>query len=223
MKVVILAGGMGTRLGKETENKPKPMVEIGGMPIIEHIMARYSMFGYDDFVIAAGYKKEEFYKLRGVTVFDTGEKTNTGGRVKQCVEFIKEPFMMTYGDGLANVDLDALLGHHVKSKSILTFTAVHPPARFGEVVFRDNKIVSFSEKSGQDKAWISGGFFVVEPSVVDYIENDGTSFEHTTIPALLRGNNLSVYKHNGFWQCMDTIHDLNKLNELSGDAPWLKW
>jgi len=257
MKVVILAGGLGTRLAEETGIKPKPMVEIGGKPILWHIMKIYSAHGFNDFIICCGYKgniiKEYFanyflqtsdvcFDLKGnkmtilqnnvepwkVTLVDTGEKTLTGGRIKRIANFLgNETFCLTYGDGLSDVNITELIKFHEKENTLATLTAVQPPGRFGVIDLHkgQTKITSFSEKDKSDGAWINGGFFVLNPKVVDYIENDLTTWEQEPLKKLAGEGNLSAYKHTGFWQPMDTLRDKMYLEELwaSGKAPWKIW
>lgn len=256
MKVVILAGGFGTRLSEETELKPKPMVEIGGRPIIWHIMKGYSHYGFNDFVICLGYKgyyiKEYFanyfihqsdvtidlknngMEVHGskaepwrVTLVDTGIKMMTGGRVKRVKEYIgNEPFMMTYGDGVSNVNIDKLLDFHKKHGKYVTVTAVQPEGKFGALNMEAGDAVrSFMEKPAGDGAWISGGFFVLEPAVFDYIESDNTFWEKEPMEKLASEGNLVAYKHNGFWRPMDTLRDKRELEEIwaSGSADWKVW
>jgi len=256
MKTVILAGGFGTRLSEETELKPKPMVEIGGMPIILHIMKYYSSFGFNEFIVCLGYKgyliKEYFsnYFLHlsditielstgkisihncksediKVTLVDTGINTQTGGRIKRIQKYINnETFMLTYGDGLSNVDLNKLLEFHFKNKKFATVTAVQPPGRFGTLKIIDNSIVkSFNEKPAGDGSWINGGFFVLEPNIFDYIKDDNTYWEKEPMENLARDNQLSAFIHRGFWKPMDTLRDKLELEKIwqSGNAPWKKW
>lgn len=255
MKVVILAGGLGSRLSEETDLKPKPMVTIGGKPILWHIMKIYSSFGYTDFIVCLGYKgyviKEYFanYFLHmsnvtfdlannqmaihqnsvepwKVTLIDTGIDTLTGGRAKRVQPYIgDEPFMLTYGDGVADVDLVALLEHHRVSGMLCTVTATQPPGRFGSLdLSEDGTVESFKEKPAGDRAWINGGFLVMEPQVLDYIEGDSTSLESDTLERLARDGQLTAYRHHGFWQPMDTLRDKHQLEELwSKQAPWKIW
>jgi glucose-1-phosphate cytidylyltransferase len=254
MKVGILAGGLGTRLSEETTLKPKPMVEIGGKPILWHIMKIYASFGFNEFVIALGYKGEYIkdfflnykYHCHSLTIdlstnairahdgqsdnwvihlLDTGAETNTGGRVKQIAEFIgKEPFMLTYGDGVANIDLNALLSTHRRLGKLATVTAVHPPARFGEITFNGELASGFSEKPKAGDSWINGGFFVLEPETAAYI-TDNEAWEVQPIEKLVADGQLATYRHNGYWQCMDSLRDVNLLNKLwnENNAPWKIW
>lgn len=257
MKVVILAGGFGTRLAEETGVKPKPMVEIGGMPILWHIMKIYSAHGLNDFIICLGYKghaiKEyfAFYALRKsdvtldlrnhkteihkngtepwkVTLVDTGLDSMTGGRIKRVRPYIgDETFCLTYGDGLTDLNIRKLITFHKKQKTLATLTAVQPPGRFGAFSLKGNQnlISSFKEKPKGDGAWINGGFFVLEPGVMDYIDGDLTVWERDPMANLARNGMLSAYRHNGYWQNMDTLRDKNVLEELwqSGKAPWKIW
>jgi glucose-1-phosphate cytidylyltransferase len=227
LKVVILAGGLGTRLTEETITKPKPMVEIGGIPILVHIMNMYSRHGFHDFIVATGYKGEYieqyFDKYDGmVDLLDTGKDTNTGGRIKRVAEYIGyEPFMLTYGDGVSDIDLNALLSFHYKHNKLATVTAVRPPARFGKLVVDGEMVSSFSEKTQADEGWINGGFFVLQPAIVNYITDDSTSWEYESLGQMAKAGQLAAYQHNGFWQCMDTMHDVRTLNELwKAGAPW---
>ena len=256
MKVAILAGGFGTRLAEETVVKPKPMVEIGGKPIIWHIMKHYSYYGHNEFVIALGYKGEyikkymiDFHYLQGnlttniqtgkvevhdknhypdwkVDLIDTGLNTLTGGRIKRLAPFIgNETFMLTWGDGVSNVDLDALLKFHRSHGKLATLTAVHPPARFGHLELKDNRVTEFTEKPQTSKGWINGAFFVLEPGIMDYIEDDTTWWEKKPMENLAQEGQLMAYKHTDFWQCMDTVRDKKFLQKLwdSGNAPWKTW
>ncbi len=259
MKTVILAGGYGTRLSEETGVRPKPMVEIGGMPILWHIMKIYSSFGHNDFVICLGYKgniiKDFFanYRLHSsdftvdlkknaiewhsndiepwkVTLVDTGENTMTGGRLKRVSEYLEnEPFFMTYGDGVSDVDLDDLHTFHKNQGTQVTLTAVQPPERFGILDLDDksNHVDSFKEKPKKDISklnWINGGFFVIEPRAIDYIKDDSSIWEKV-LEVLADENQLSAYQHYGYWQNMDTLRDKNILNEVWNNkkAPWKRW
>jgi glucose-1-phosphate cytidylyltransferase len=256
MKVAILAGGLGTRISEESHLKPKPMIEIGDKPILWHIMKTYSYYGYNEFVICLGYKgyviKEYFadYYLHTsditfdmtnnemkvhnnysepwkVTLVDTGLNTMTGGRVKRIKNYIdNEPFMLTYGDGVADINIDDLVNQHKKSGKIATITAVQPGGRFGTLDIDDNEAInSFREKVKEDGGWINGGFMVLQPEIFNYLEDDSTIFERKPLETLAAQNQLSAYKHNGFWQCMDTQRDKMYLDELlaSGNAPWRIW
>jgi len=255
MKVAILAGGVGSRLAEETELKPKPMVEIGGKPIIWHIMMHYAHYGLTDFVIALGYKGEVIKKymldyaalscdlrintrtglvsLQGDPAFDwnvdlveTGMNTQTGGRIKRLKHIIgKEPFMLTWGDGVSDVDLNALLSFHRSHGKLATITAVRPTARFGHLDLEGDSVVEFSEKPQTREGWINGAFFVLEPEVFEYIDDDATSWEKGPLERLAREGQLMAYKHESFWQCMDTLREKKYLESLweSGAAPWKTW
>jgi len=253
---VILAGGLGTRIAEESQFKPKPMIEIGGKPILWHIMKHYSSFGVKRFVICLGYKgylvKEYFtnYRLHNsdvsvdlltgevrfvevftepwsVSLVDTGELTQTGGRLKRVSGHLRdEPFFMTYGDGVGNVDLSSLWTNHVKSGKLVSMTVVQPPGRFGTVQLNlDGSIEKFIEKPDGDGGWINGGFFVINPSAFEYLHDDSTIFEQGPLQELAQNGELNAYKHLGFWQPMDTMRDHGKLQELwvSGSAPWRTW
>ena len=255
MKVVILAGGLGTRLSEETTIKPKPMVEIGGMPIIWHIMKIYSSYGYNDFIICLGYKGyiiKEFFTnyfvhksditvdLKNnsvkvheseaepwkITLVDTGVNTMTGGRIKRIKTYTdNKPFLLTYGDGVSDVDIFKLVELHKKSGKLCTVTSVQPNARFGSLNINDkNEVVSFLEKPKGDGAWVNGGFFVCQPEVFKYIEGDSTEFEKDPLEKLASNGELLAYHHNGFWMPMDTLRDKVELEEIwiQGDAPWKK-
>lgn len=256
MKAVILAGGFGTRISEESHLRPKPMIEIGGMPILWHIMKWYSRFGINDFIICAGYKqdiiKEWFanYFLHTsditfdftdgnevmvhsqhaepwkVTVVDTGLNTMTGGRIKRIRPYIEdESFLVTYGDGVADVDINSLIAFHQVHGHKATLTGVQPEERFGILDLDGDSIQSFREKSKNDVGWINGGFMVLEPSVLDYIDGDETIFERGPLETLASEGQLDCYKHEGFWQCMDTLRDKEKLEKMieQGIAPWIYW
>lgn len=256
MKVVLLAGGFGTRISEESQFKPKPMIDIGGMPILWHIMKLYSHHGFHEFIICAGYKQEVIKGWFGdyflhtsditfdfregnkmivhrqhaepwkVTVVDTGLHTMTGGRLKRISKFInKETFLMTYGDGVCNVDIPKLIEQHKSHGRLATLTAVQPEGRFGIMDMDGDFIGSFREKSKNDTGWINGGFMVLEPDVLGYIRDDTVMFEKEPLKRLADDGQLVNYKHYGFWQCMDTLRDKNKLEELwaSGKAPWKVW
>ena len=252
MKVIILAGGFGTRLSEYTEDIPKPMVTIGGKPIIWHIMNTYAKFNHKDFYLALGYKsemiKEYFLNYRSlnadfsvdlstgsiepyqldnvdwkVTLANTGLKTMTGGRVKRLKSFIgNEPFMLTYGDGVSNIDLDALLKFHKSHGKMVTVSAVHPVARFGELNIEDQKVVTFQEKPNITQGWINGGYFIIEPSFFELIDDDDTILEREPLERASELGELMAYHHDGFWQCMDTKRDRESLEKLwvKGNAPW---
>ena len=222
MKVVLLAGGFGTRLSEYTKTIPKPMVSIGGKPIIIHIMQLYAKYGFKDFYIALGYKGEmirNFFNKRisdwNVNLIETGKNTMTGGRLKRLKKHIgKETFMMTYGDGLSNINLKKLLQFHKKNKKLVTLTAVRPPARFGAIKLKGNTVTYFKEKSKVDEGWINGGFFVMEPKFLNFIKNDGTYLEREPLEKISTKKQLAAFKHRGFWQCMDTKRDKDKLNKI---------
>jgi len=255
MKVGILAGGLGTRLAEETVIKPKPMVEIGGKPIIWHVMKHYARYGHTDFSIALGYKGEyikswmkDFSSLHGsmtvktrtgditlhdnnsedwsVDLVDTGDNTNTGGRIKRLKPWIgKGTFMLTWGDGVSDVDLDALLAYHRSHGKLATLTTVRPPARFGHIEFEGDQVTTFTEKPQTAEGWINGAFFVLEPEIFDYIEGDDTQWEKEPLERLAADGQLMAYRHTSFWQCMDTIRDKLLLEKLwqEGNAPWKTW
>tara|TARA_Y100000590_G_scaffold334328_1_gene380434 strand:+ start:5833 stop:6525 length:693 start_codon:yes stop_codon:yes gene_type:complete len=215
MKVVILAGGLGSRLSEYTKTIPKPMVKIKNIPIIVHIMKHYSKYGYKDFIIATGYKSKiikNFFKRKisnwNVRIVNTGKNTMTGGRIKRLKKIInQETFMLTYGDGLSNVNLNSLLKFHKKKKNIATLTAVRPPARFGAIKLRGAKVTYFKEKSNLDEGWINGGFFIFEPKIFNYLKNDNTYLEREPMQMISKSRKLGAFKHRGYWQCMDTKRD----------------
>ncbi len=221
MKVVILAGGLGTRLSEYTKTIPKPMIKVKGKPLIYHIMKTYAKYGFKDFYIALGYKGYEiknFFKKNSfnwnINLIDTGRKTMTGGRLKRLTKHLKnETFMMTYGDGLSNVNIKKLINFHKKNKKMVTLTAVRPPARFGALKLKGNSITYFKEKSKVDEGWINGGFFVIEPEFLNYIKNDQTFLEKEPLEKVCKKKTLVAFKHDGFWQCVDTKRDLEKLKE----------
>ena len=255
MKAVILAGGLGTRLSEETHLKPKPMVEIGGKPILWHIMKIYGSHGINEFIICCGYKgyliKEYFsnYFLHmsdvtidmekntmeihrkkaepwKITLVDTGDNTMTGGRLKRVKEYLNnEDFCFTYGDGVSDVNISQLIEHHNSSKKLATVTVVQPPGRYGTVDIVNNKVQGFIEKPKGDGGWINGGFFVLNPRVIDLIENDSIPWESTPMEILANKNELNAFFHSGFWKPMDTLRDKNQLEELilENKAPWIKW
>ncbi len=255
MKAVILAGGLGTRISEETHLKPKPMVEIGGKPILWHVLKIYSAHGINDFVICAGYKgyiiKEYFanYFLHmsdvtfdmkdnrmevhhrrsepwRVTIVDTGDATLTGGRLKRVRDYIgDETFCFTYGDGVGDVNITELLAFHRKEKRLATLTGVQPPGRYGSLGIEGSRITSFQEKPVGDGGWINGGFFVLEPKVIDYVDGDSTIWERQPMERLAAAGQMGVFKHTGFWQPMDTLREKTHLEELwaSGKAPWKVW
>jgi glucose-1-phosphate cytidylyltransferase len=256
MKVALLAGGMGTRLAEETDLRPKPMVEIGGRPILWHIMKYYSSYGMNEFVIALGYKKEAIvryfldlhYYSSDLTVrtndgsvtlhphtdepgwtvhlIDTGMHTDTGGRIKRLRPWIgDETFMLTWGDGVSDVDLDKLLAFHRSHGKLATVTTVRAPARFGYVEIDGERVRRFHEKPVEGDGWINGAFFVLEPEVIEYIEGDDTSWERGPMIRLAADGQLAAYRHSSFWQCMDTLREKRLLEELwnQGKAPWKTW
>ncbi len=224
MKVIILAGGMGTRIGEYTKTIPKPLITVSGKPILIHIMELYSHYGFKEFYIALGYKgnvikkyfdKKKFNKWK-INLVETGKNTMTGGRLKRLKKYFDkdETFMMTYGDGVSNVNLKKLLNFHKKNKKIATLTAVRPPARFGALKISGSKVRYFKEKSKLDEGWINGGFFVMKTKIFDFIENDQTYLEREPLEKLTKNNQLSAYKHKSFWQCMDTKRDKDKLEQI---------
>tara|TARA_B100001093_G_C26766873_1_gene988293 strand:- start:428 stop:1129 length:702 start_codon:yes stop_codon:yes gene_type:complete len=222
MKVVILAGGQGTRISEYTKKIPKPMIQILKKPIIVRIIEYYSKFNFKEFIIAGGYKQQilkSFFKKNlkdlNIKVVNTGTNTMTGGRLKRLKKFLnRETFLMTYGDGLANVDLDKLIKFHKKNKKLVTLTAVRPPARFGYLKLKGNSVKYFKEKSKTDEGWINGGFFIIEPKFLNNIKGDGTYLEREPLEKLVKKNNLAAFKHKGFWQCVDTVRDKNNLENL---------
>jgi glucose-1-phosphate cytidylyltransferase len=233
MKVILLAGGLGTRISEETSDKPKPMVLLGDKPIIWHLMSIFAAQGFDDFVIACGYKGEIITdwveKLETpwkIEAFDTGLNTQTGGRISQCMnKFPEERVFATYGDGLGNIDLIKLLDFHQTHKKKATVTAVRPPARFGVLESENGCVTHFGEKNQADAGWINGGFFLLEPSVSKHVLSDSEPFETGALPRLVEESELMAYHHSGFWQPMDTLrekHDLEKLLS-SGEIPWLQF
>ena len=223
MKVIILAGGLGTRLSEYTKTIPKPMVTVGGKPLILHIMTLYAKYGFKDFYLAVGYKghiikkyfkNKKFFDWK-INTIDTGAKTMTGGRIKRLKKFIgNETFMMTYGDGLSTVNLKKLLAFHKKNKKIASLTAVRPPARFGGIKIIGNKVKYFKEKSKLDEGWINGGFFILEPKIFEYIKSDNTFFEREPLEKLTKQKQLSAFRHFDFWKCMDTKRDRDLLEEF---------
>ena len=233
MKVVILAGGYGTRLAEYTSTIPKPMVEIGGEPILTHIMKIYKSFSINDFIIAAGYKKEviiNYYKnskeFKNLKIIDTGKDTMTGGRLLRLKPMFtkNEIFFMTYGDGLCDVDLNHLKNFHFNHKKLATVTAVHPPIKFGELEIENEKVKKFEEKPQTKAGWINGGFFILNYKVFDYIKDDHTLFERQPMEQLAKEENLMAFKHEGFWKCMDSLRDKIDLDKLCSEnkAFWKK-
>ncbi|TXS96687.1 glucose-1-phosphate cytidylyltransferase [Parahaliea maris] len=256
MKAVILAGGLGTRISEETHLKPKPMIEIGGRPLLWHIMKIYSQHGVNDFIICCGYKgylikeyfanyflhmsdvtfdlsdnsvqvHEKYAEPWRVTLIDTGETTMTGGRLRRVKDHIKEEDLVcfTYGDGLADVDIQSLIKYHQSQEKLATVTAVQPPGRYGALDIQNNDVTGFIEKPRGDGAWINGGFFVLSPTVIDLIEGDSTVWEEGPLRTLAANGDLSAYRHEGFWQPMDTLREKRLLDDLwqSGRAPWKTW
>ena len=223
MKVVILCGGRGTRISELTNNIPKPMIKISGKPILYHIMKHYSRYGFKDFIVAAGYKKNviiDFFKKKKipgwkVKVVDTGKNTMTGGRLKRLEKYLKnETFMLTYGDGLSDINLKKLVRFHKKHKKISTLTSARPPARFGAIKISRNQVTYFKEKSKLDEGWINGGFFVFEPEIFKFINGDYTYLEREPLQNISKRKQLYAYKHHGFWQCMDTMRDKELLEKV---------
>ena len=231
MKVVILAGGKGTRISEYSSSIPKPMVPIGSKPILEHIINYYIKFGFKDFIIATGYKHsiiKDYFKNKNVfariNVIDTGVETLTGLRLKKLTNELKGTFMLTYGDGLSNINLKKLLNFHKKSKKKITLTAVHRPARFGELSISKGIVTNFEEKPQLQKGWINGGFFVVEPEFLKLIGNKNIMLERSPLTKAVNTKNLAAFKHKGFWFCMDTLRDKKVLDGMikSKNTPWLK-
>ena len=254
MQAVILAGGLGTRISEESHLRPKPMIEIGGKPIIWHIMKLYSHYGINDFVICLGYKgqvikqyfhdyylnaadvtinlqdnsikfHQDFSEPWKVTLIDTGENTLTGGRLKRVSPYLGEKFCFTYGDGVANINLNSLIEQHNSSECLATLTAVQPSGRYGAIEVQNNKLTSFQEKPIGDGGWVNGGFFVCEKTVIDYISGDNVPWEGSPINSLIEAGAMGVYRHNGFWASMDTMRDKENLENIwkTGRAPWKVW
>jgi glucose-1-phosphate cytidylyltransferase len=255
MKVVILAGGLGTRLAEETELKPKPMVEIGGRPILWHIIKHYAQYGFNEFLIALGHRGDvikqyfrDYHSLSGdmtiqigsgaarrhvdpveewtIHLIDTGADTNTGGRLRRLQSWLRdEPFLLTYGDGVGDVDLDELVRFHRRTGRLATVTAVRPPARFGGLIFDGDLVSEFTEKPQIGEGWINGGFMVLEPGVFNYLDGDQASLETHALEKLSADRQLAAYRHDRFWQCMDTLRDKRQLEQLwrEGRAPWKVW
>jgi len=233
MKAVILAGGYGTRISEESYLKPKPMIEIGGKPILWHILKIYSNYNINEFVICCGYKgekiKEYFDKLDSgpwdIQLADTGLDTMTGGRLKRIQDYVDDTFCVTYGDGLSDIDINRLISFHKEKKSLATLTAIHPPERFGVLNLSGDYVMEFHEKHGGQDSWINGGFFVFEPGIFDYLQDDFTILEKTPLETLAKEKKLAAFKHNGFWHPMDTLRDKKHLENLwaSNNAPWKVW
>jgi glucose-1-phosphate cytidylyltransferase len=234
MKVLILAGGFGTRLSEETDLIPKPLVKIGGKPVLWHIMKLYSSFGYNEFIILLGYKGEliEEYFLNqldlfnwDITFLDTGLKTDTGGRIRRVKNMIgNQPFLLTYGDGLSNIDINKLVSFHQNHDGLVTMTSVQLASRFGILeIGENNQVTRFNEKPKKNEAWINGGFFICDPEVIKYIKNDSTTFEKDPLSNLSKDGKLFTYRHHGFWKCMDTLRDKRELDTLakSDRLPWI--
>ena len=233
MKVVILAGGLGTRISEESHAQPKPMIKIGGMPILLHIMKIYSYYKINEFIICLGYKGDVIKKFFSnydstpwnVQLIDTGLDTMTGGRLKRIQEHIDDTFCVTYGDGLSDVNLNDLISFHKEKKSLATLTASHPPGRFGVLNLSGDYVSEFHEKLVMKSSWINGGFFVFEPEIFDYLQDDSTVLERTPLEDLAKEQKLTAFKHDGFWHPMDTLRDKKQLEKLwaSGKAPWKIW
>jgi glucose-1-phosphate cytidylyltransferase len=232
MKVVILAGGLGSRISEETKLKPKPMVEIGGKPIIWHIMKIYSFYGINDFIICCGYKGEKIKKYFAennenwnVSCIDTGLETMTGGRLKRIQNLIDDTFCLTYGDTVNDLNIEELIKFHKKESRLATVTSCIPPEKYGVLEIKENKVISFKEKPPMEEVWVNGGFFVLEPQIFEYLENDSTIWEKEPMEGLVKNNQLSAYKHSGFYQHMDTIKEKNFLNKLWQEekAKWKVW
>ena len=234
MKVIILAGGFGSRLSEETDFIPKPLVSIGNKPIIQHIMDIYSFYGFYDFIILLGYKgeliEEHFSKLTynskwNIQFLNTGLNTDTGGRIKRAAPYIEnKPFMLTYGDGLSDLNVNDLIQFHNNHNGLVTMTSVQLASRFGILeIGDDGKVLEFKEKPKENEAWINGGFFMCDPKVIDYIDNDSTIFEKEPLSTISREGKLYTFKHKGFWKCMDTLRDKRELEKLasSGNPPWI--
>jgi glucose-1-phosphate cytidylyltransferase len=236
MKLIIFAGGLGTRLSEETDYVPKPMVKIGKKPILWHIIKYYSVYGFSDFVICGGYKiniiknyftrtQKKFNKNFNIKIVNTGKSTNTGGRLERVKKYITGPFCLTYGDGLSNVNLDKLIKFHKKSKSIVTLTCVKPIPHFGKIILKGNRVSKFSEKNPNKENWINGGFFVCEKKIFNFFNKKNSIFESDILEYLTKKKKLAAYKHKDFWYCMDTLRDKRHLNSLwmSKKAPWKIW
>ena len=234
MKTIILAGGYGTRFPEYTQKLPKPMIKVGKVPILTHIMRLFKSYGHNDFIIAAGYKKniiKNYYKnsseFKDLKVIDTGKSTMTGGRLLRLKSFFKknENFFMTYGDGLCGLNLNKLIKFHNKHQNLASITAIHPPVRFGELKIRNNKVVKFDEKPDSQSSWINGGFFILNYKVFDYIKNDNTIFEREPLENISNKKKLMAFKYEGFWKCMDNLGDkklLDKICKENKKVPWIK-
>jgi glucose-1-phosphate cytidylyltransferase len=235
MKTVILAGGLGTRLSEETRYKPKPLVSIGRFPILWHLLKIYEFYNQNEFIIAGGYKQNHIknFLLKNnnlnskINLIDTGSDTNTGGRLFRLKKFLKNnTFMLTYGDGLANININKLINFHKKHKSLATITVVRPPARWGSVKITNNTVNKFEEKNQLNEGWINGGFFIFEPEIFNYIKNgDSTILEYDVLPILAKKKYLKAYKHQGFWQCMDNLREKKNLEKIwnQKNPPWKNW
>lgn len=239
MKLVILAGGLGTRISEETDFIPKPMVLIGDKPILWHIIKYYSVFNFSEFVICGGYKiniiknffknlkktKNQIEKSWKIKIVNTGKKSNTGERLKRVKKYVGENFCLTYGDGLCNVNINKLINFHKKNKGVVTLTAIKPESRFGKIIFKGNKISKFLEKDPEKESWINGGFFVCKKEVFKYLNQKNSILESDTLSFLAKNNKLVAYKHKDFWYCMDTLRDKRYLNKIwiSKKAPWKIW
>ena len=233
MKAVILAGGYGTRISEESHLRPKPMVEIGDKPILWHIMKIYNFYKINEFIICGGYKcnvieqyfKENSFDELDINIIDTGLDTMTGGRLKRIESYVNDTFCLTYGDGVSDVNLEKLIEFHKKKSSVGTLTAIHPPERYGVLDLSEDYVTEFHEKHRGESSWINGGFFVFEPSIFDYLDDDTTILERTPLETLAKERKLAAFRHNGFWQSMDTLRERNLLNELwkKQNAPWKIW
>ena len=234
MKAVILAGGYGTRISEESHLRPKPMIEIGGKPILWHIMKIYASHGINDFVVCCGYKAEiirEYFESFdsekwNIQLVDTGLDTMTGGRIKRIESYLDDTFCLTYGDGVSDIDISKLIAFHKSKNTVATLTAIHPPERFGVLNISDDFVTEFHEKHSGESSWVNGGFFVFEPSILDYLQGgDPTILERKPLETLAQEKKLSAFKHNGFWYPMDTLRDKKHLEDLwkSNNAPWKKW
>lgn len=235
MQLIIFAGGLGTRISEETDYVPKPMVKIGKKPVLWHIMKYYSIFGFSEFIICGGYKVniiKNYFRVNKkknlswkIKVINTGKNSNTGERLKRVKKYVNGNFCLTYGDGLSDIDIYKLINFHKKNKSIVTLTTVKPIPHFGKVFFKGNKVSKFLEKSQKTESWINGGFFVCNKKVFQYLNKKNSIFEKDVLTSLVKKNELTAYKHRGFWYCMDTLRDKRYLNDLwsSKKAPWKIW